>query len=482
MKSIGGFTDLEPIGKGGMGVVYKAKNPGSMLTPVIAIKVMFGDFSDEERQRFLREARVANELRHENIVSVLDLKEATLDDEHGKRQVPYIVMEYLSGIDLKSRLADRDFESIEDKLGLMIGVASGLAFAHDKGIVHRDMKPSNIQVTESGLPKILDFGIARVSDSDLTMTGMQPGTPNYMSPEQVQGKKDIDHRSDIFSVGSVFYELLTYKQAFPGPLGDAVYKVMTRDPDPIKQVAAMVPDDICELVHEMLEKDRPRRPHTMDEVTERLHAARRAIPAHVDELRTRAIEMMRQVAELREEHRALLATCEADDSESTQVLAPGISLDPENAVTMGVGDTGPNYMEVWHAAEQARIELGRVRDLIDELHWIDQLDTRELLAGPTQQLEAATERASRFLYRFPAHEPVIDLQRAIETEQARREQERRRTASVRKLLGVARGHIASDHLKDALAPLDEIVELDPDNAEAQALHQEVRAALDEQRP
>ena len=259
METIGPYTDLDQIGKGGMGVVYKANNADSMLTPVVAVKVMFGDFTDDERRRFLREARVAHQLRHENIVTVLDLKETVVHDGASSRQTPYIVMEYLSGVDLKSKLEEHDFESFEERVNLMVGVARGLAFAHERGIVHRDIKPSNIQVTDDGLPKILDFGVARTSGSDLTATGMQPGTPNYMSPEQVQGR-EVDQRSDLFSAGAVFYELLTYRQAFSGRLTDAVHKVVTTEPPRIESLAPFVPRELCDLVHMMIEKSRRRRP------------------------------------------------------------------------------------------------------------------------------------------------------------------------------------------------------------------------------
>jgi len=316
MESIGSYTNLAQIGKGGMGVVYKADNPDSMLTPVVAVKVLFGDFTDDERRRFLREARVAHELRHENIVTVFDLKETVLEEDDGSRRVPYIVMEYLSGVDLRSKLAERDFDSFEERVDLMIGVARGVAFAHEKDIIHRDIKPSNIQVTDAGLPKILDFGLARTAGSDLTMPGVQPGTPNYMSPEQVQGK-EVDQRSDIFSLGAVFYEILTYKRAFGGRVTEAVQKVMKADPPPIGSAVRFVPSDLCDLVHMMLKKSPRKRPQAMREIVDKLEFARRALPVRINAIRQQTIEYLQQISELKEKHRDVLEASGDDDVEAT---------------------------------------------------------------------------------------------------------------------------------------------------------------------
>ena len=411
METIGPYTDLDQIGKGGMGVVYKANNADSMLAPVVAVKVMFGDFTDDERRRFLREARVAHQLRHENIVTVLDLKETVLDDGRGSRQIPYIVMEYLSGVDLKSKLDERDFKSFEERVDLMIGVARGLAFAHAKGIVHRDVKPSNIQVTDDGVAKILDFGVARTAGSDLTATGMQPGTPNYMSPEQVQGK-GVDQRSDVFSAGTLFYELLTYRQAFSGRLTDAVQKVMTTEPPRIESIVPFVPRELCDLVHMMMEKSKRARPQTMREVVDKLETVRRDIPDRFDAIRHQTVEYLQRISELKERHQDLLEGCALDDAETTLLLSTKLSIDPSEEATLVISAAPLSYMEAWGNNEQARIDLERLQALILDLLWIADLETGRLAIDA--DAEACRRRLERFLRRCPGHETGLKLRDALD--------------------------------------------------------------------
>lgn len=411
METIGPYTDLDQIGKGGMGVVYKANNADSMLAPVVAVKVMFGDFTDNERRRFLREARVAHQLRHENIVTVLDLKETVLDDGRGSRQIPYIVMEYLSGVDLKSKLDERDFKSFEERIDLMIGVARGLAFAHAKGIVHRDVKPSNIQVTDDGVAKILDFGVARTAGSDLTATGMQPGTPNYMSPEQVQGK-GVDQRSDVFSAGTVFYELLTYRQAFSGRLTDAVQKVMTTEPPRIESIVPFVPRELCDLVHMMMEKSRRARPQTMREVVDKLETVRRDIPGRFDAIRHQTVEYLQRISELKERHQDLLEGCDLDDAETTLLLSTKLTIDPSEEATLVISAAPLSYMEAWGNNEQARIDLERLQALILDLLWIADLETGRLEID--SGADACRRRLERFLERCPEHKIGLQLRDALD--------------------------------------------------------------------
>jgi len=396
MDTIGPYTDLTEIGKGGMGVVYKANNADSMLAPVVAVKVMFADFTDDERRRFLREARVAHKLRHENIVTVLDLKEAIVRDGPDTREIPYIVMEYLSGADLKCRLAERNFDSLEERIDLMIGVARGLAFAHEKGIVHRDIKPSNIQVTDDGLPKILDFGVARTAGSDLTSSGMQPGTPNYMSPEQVQGK-EVDQRSDVFSAGAVFYELLTYRQAFDGDLGEVVHKVLTAEPPRIESVARFVPRELDDLIHAMMEKGARRRPQTMREVVDQLEAVRRSIPDRFGAIRRQTIEYLERISELKERHQDLLEPSTFDDAESTLLVSTKVSIDPSEEATLVISVSQPSYIEAWNNNEQARIDLERLQAHVGELLGFPKVEAGrfeiepELASAPARPTEVSIE-------------------------------------------------------------------------------------------
>ena len=208
-EKIGKYRFVERIGRGGMGTVFKAHDP--VLDRLVALKVISSDveITDELRARFFREAQACARLSHPNIVTVYDMGD---DDGH-----LFIVMEFLEGEELQARLiAQRRPLALEDKLSLMVQVCDGLHYAHQNGIVHRDIKPGNIFVLRDGQVKILDFGIARIANADagLTRTGLIMGTLRYMSPEQARGR--ADHRSDIFSVGAVFYELLGSRPPFTG--------------------------------------------------------------------------------------------------------------------------------------------------------------------------------------------------------------------------------------------------------------------------
>lgn len=195
--------DIERIlGSGAMGVVYKACD--SQIERQVAIKVLHehlrqGDQGAELEVRFLQEAKAAARCLHPNIVTIFDF---------GADGAPYIVMEYVEGIELKAHLKSDTFISLPSATDICIQVLQALGHAHDKGIVHRDIKPANIILLENGNVKVSDFGVARLDTSDLTSTGFMVGTPNYMSPEGLQGRP-VDARSDLYSVAVLYYELLT---------------------------------------------------------------------------------------------------------------------------------------------------------------------------------------------------------------------------------------------------------------------------------
>ncbi|HEX7941313.1 MAG TPA: serine/threonine-protein kinase, partial [Gemmatimonadaceae bacterium] len=177
LAHIGKYQITELIGEGAMGVVYRALDP--VLTRPVAIKVMTDALAHEpeQRDRFLREAQTAGSLQHPNIVTIYDCGEV---DGH-----PFIAMEYIEGADLATILERHEPLPLKAKLDIAIDALTGLAYAHKHGVVHRDIKPANIRITEDGRAKIMDFGIAHLSSSSMTRTGVMMGTPNYMAPEQV---------------------------------------------------------------------------------------------------------------------------------------------------------------------------------------------------------------------------------------------------------------------------------------------------------
>ncbi len=242
---IGRYELLERIGRGGMGAVYRARD--TTLDRMVAVKMLLADLevSDETRERFFREARAAGGLTHRNIITVYDFGE-----ENGRA---YLVMELLQGEALTKILAQERRLSLEHRVDIMTRVCDGLAFAHSRAIVHRDVKPANLFLTADGQVKILDFGVARIASSSLTRVGLIVGTPDYMSPEQVQGRV-VDQRSDIFSAGAVFYQLLSGRKPFAAKnLPEVLRLVASEDPAPLADTEA--PADLAAIVMRALRKE-----------------------------------------------------------------------------------------------------------------------------------------------------------------------------------------------------------------------------------
>ena len=241
---IGQYEIVRTLGKGGMGAVYVARDPA--IDRLVAIKLLRdGIDSPEVRERFKREARSAGKLRHQNIVTIFHV------GDHESR--PYIVMEYIPGETLAEIIRQKTPLTIARKLRIMEEVCRGLAYAHKFGIVHRDVKPLNILVDTDGNVKILDFGIARVGEQGLTQLGMMMGTPNYMSPEQISPGR-ADFRSDVFAVGLVLYELLTYRRAFPGDDFSVLQKILQTEPEPVEKYCPDIDPELVQVLKRALAK------------------------------------------------------------------------------------------------------------------------------------------------------------------------------------------------------------------------------------
>jgi serine/threonine-protein kinase len=268
LDHIGKYRVVGRIGKGAMGEVYKAKDP--LLDRYVAVKTIAPALAADPdfKARFLREARSAAQLNHTNIVTVFDFGE-----EDG---ITYMAMELLEGRDLKQVVRSRDLR-LGEKLSVMDQICDGLAFAHAKGVVHRDLKPGNIHLQPDGQVKILDFGLARLGASDMTKTGTVMGTPHYMSPEQVRGQK-ADTRSDVFSLGAVFYELLSHHRPFDADsVHGVLFQILEQEPEPIRKWAPEVPGALVRIVERALAKDPARRYADAGEMARALGEARDAI-------------------------------------------------------------------------------------------------------------------------------------------------------------------------------------------------------------
>jgi serine/threonine-protein kinase len=242
---IGNFEILRQIGSGGMGSVYLGRDPE--LDRQVAIKVIREEVHDQEvLDRFFREARAAAALRHPNIITVY------ASGQHDHK--PYMAMEFIDGDSLADIIKQRRNVALSDKISYLEQICSGLHFAHKAGIVHRDIKPANVMVDREGVVRILDFGIARIEGSAMTQDGALMGSLNYMSPEQMLGRP-VDLRSDIFSVGSLAYELLCYQQAFKGGLNDGLLqRLPSEDPPALTELYPGLPPALERVVMRALEK------------------------------------------------------------------------------------------------------------------------------------------------------------------------------------------------------------------------------------
>lgn len=242
---IGNFEVIRQIGSGGMGAVYLGRDPE--LDRQVAIKVIREEVHDQEvLDRFFREARAAAALRHPNIITIY----ASGQHEHQ----PYMVMEFVDGESLADIIRSRRHLSIDTKLSYLEQLCAGLHFAHRAGIVHRDIKPANVMVDRDGIVRILDFGIVRIEGSAMTQDGALIGSLNYMSPEQMLGRP-IDQRSDIFSLGSVAYELLSSQQAFKGGLNDGLLQRLPyENPPSLYEICPGLPAGLEGVIIRALQK------------------------------------------------------------------------------------------------------------------------------------------------------------------------------------------------------------------------------------
>jgi serine/threonine protein kinase/tetratricopeptide (TPR) repeat protein len=267
----GRYQVIEELGKGGMGRVYRALD--KKLNVEVAIKLIKPEIASERRtlERFKNELVLARKVSQKNVGRMFDMGEET--------GTHYITMEYVPGEDLKSSIRRFGQLPIGKSITIAKQVCEGLSEAHKIGIVHRDLKPSNIMIDKQGNVRIMDFGIARsIKDKGITGEGVIIGTPEYMSPEQVEGK-DVDQRSDIYSLGIILYEMVTGTPPFEGdtPLAVAVRHKSEVPRDPL-EVNPQIPEDLGRVILQCLEKEKNKRPQSADDVLASLGEIERAIP------------------------------------------------------------------------------------------------------------------------------------------------------------------------------------------------------------
>jgi serine/threonine protein kinase len=253
-ERFGRYEIVAELGRGAMGIVYKARDP--KINRVVAVKTisLAGQPPDEEqeyRERFFREAEAAGRLSHPGIVTVFDI------GEEAETRAPYIVMEFVAGQSLERLLLSKEDRKLPPKeaLQLALEVAEALDCAHSRGVIHRDVKPANILLTKDGHAKIADFGVAKLNLASATVSGRTLGTPAYMSPEQLNGDP-VDGRSDLFSLGVILYTILTGYKPFQGNSALTVaFKIVNRDPVPATVLDTELPPGLDHIISKAIAKD-----------------------------------------------------------------------------------------------------------------------------------------------------------------------------------------------------------------------------------
>jgi len=474
-STIGRYQVVSRIARGGMGTLYLALDP--LLDRQIAIKILTGD-DDELRERFAREARSVARLRHPHIVTIFDVGESD-----GR---PFIAMEYIQGQTLATLIGNRVPLTTARKLEIVEDLCDGLAFAHKTGIVHRDIKPANIMLEPNGTLKILDFGIARATKSSaMTHAGMLIGTLNYMSPEQVAGQA-ADNRSDIYAVGAVMYELLSYRQAFPGGLTDGIlHRLLNQSPEPLERLCPGLDPEIARIVARSLEKDPRDRYQDLGSMLNDVRSSRAALPAVEHGLEDTTVTT---VSVPRLPVRTPVPTPElsrraVDRDELVQRRAKRIEAHVESAERLfATGDYDAGITE----CEQALMLDGddaRALELLDRARVVlDERQAAEVLAEAADEIKrgalaSALAKIDRAAALHPSSPRVAELRKAVEDALAARERARQRAEAIR--VAMERAHEKFDQglFQEAIAAADEVLTLDPELSEAKGVKSESLDAI-----
>jgi len=370
-ERIGKYYVVHEVGRGSTGTVYLSHDP--YYGRDVAIKFYHAANSDDAESRnarrmFLGEAHMVGKLQHPNIVPIYDAGE-----EDGRR---YVVTEHIHGArTLSAYCRPAALLPIDQVVGIVYKCAKALHYAHSRGVVHRDVKPSNILLTHDGDVRIVDFGIALVSDSDVSRLEGVAGSPAYMSPEQVQGH-DLDWRSDLYSLGAVMYEMLCGHRPFrAGALGKLLRQVVQAMPEPLREVRPEVPEELAAIVHRALEKDPARRYRSGAEFAAdltRVHQKLRAAQSGIDDdERFAVLRRLRFFHDFThaEIHEVMKSASWIDCQHGESVLRPGDADDRFYVVVSGCARVGPGgeaagRIESGGCFGEAAFAEGSRRDLV----------------------------------------------------------------------------------------------------------------------
>jgi len=441
---VGKFLVIRKLGEGGMGAVYLAQDQRVKPPRMVAIK-MLRDNNPELRERFAREVGIIANFEHPNIVHVFEV------DEHEGH--PFMAMAYVKGETLLELIRRKAPLPLVRKLQIIEYLCAGLAYAHRQGVVHRDIKPGNVMVDSEDMVKVLDFGIAKLADSTLTISGSLIGTPNYMSPEQIMGE-GIGPQSDIFAVGCLAYEILTYQQAFPGKIPEVLGRIQYQEPAPLSDTAAELDGPLAEIIERALKKNPADRYQDLADMQRDIARVRKRLEEQDDKT---IVETRRRPAVeplLLEAREALNA---GDFLTARARAAEILQVDTRNTEALDIDRTA-------HAAlldRQSRDWLDTVREMIsaDNLTGADDLLQQVIRQSPN--LPDAKRLRAEIALRRQRFEEDLAQQRAVARAIAR-----------------ARTQIAEGAFEAALRTLDEVFLLAPGHADALQLAEQARAGAD----
>lgn len=483
LTKLGKYQIKSELGHGGMGVVYRAED--TLLERPVALKTMSSRVAEDGElvARFYREARSAGKLRHPNIVIIYEIDQT--DGTH------FIAMEFLEGETLEQIIAARKDLPVVKKLDIIIQACRGLHYAHQHGIVHRDVKPGNIMVLEDGLVKIVDFGIAHITArTAITQDGVKLGTPFYMSPEHFGGPT-VDARADIFSLGVLLYELLAYRKPFAGEdLRSLWFKVVNENPEPLTRVLPDCPPQLEKIVMKALAKKREERYQTAEDMAFDLQQVRdllkrERVEVYVKEGRrsmeagnlTFAKESFQKVLEIDSSHdlaKSLLEQVEEkiDTRRRTQKIDQSIRQAKE-ALQAGEFDKAIALLdeilqlspEHEAAREYKRMAIER-RDRTRKMSY--HMARAEKLAADAD-LEAAKAELEAVLALDRKHSAALGMMDWLLKELTAREHQ----SQVSQCTRDARTYLAQKNFAQAMESLEKALELDPTNIEVEALMRQV---------
>jgi serine/threonine protein kinase len=426
VQYLGKYEIITEIGRGAMGAVYKARDP--LIDRLVALKTITGGPSAQSNllDRFYQEARSAGALQHPNIVTIYELGH--------EKNTPFIAMEYLEGESLDRIIEQRPVLPLSVKLGYLVRVCDALAYAHQHNVVHRDVKPANMMVTKEGVVKVVDFGIARLTDMSMTQPNMMIGSRAYMSPQLYKGER-ADARSDIWAVGVSLYELLAYKRPFTGDSeAELMFHIIYEKPEDLMSLSPECTEELAAIVGKMLEKKSEDRYQSMEDL---LHA----------------IEPIWKAAQ-QATVSGLLADCQelvvAKDLQRAQALL-------RKALHIDVGNSQAKSM-----LEKVSVELRR-SEIQPRLK--EHLSRGEgfLKAG---QLREAKAEAQAALGLDSKHEPAQKLLAEVEAAAAK-------TQQLEQKLKLTKQRLAEGALTEAAAALGQALELDDANLQAQELKKQI---------